>query len=191
MNEINEELLTTVKKTAPWVIAAFVVIGGWQAFKSYRAAQREAASASLAAFGVEGAEEAVAAYGDTDAGGALKIKLAKKYYDAGRYEEALEIYRELEGSVDAAFADIPSVGIAQALEAQGKTDEALAAYSAFVEANPGSYLALSANLGVVRCMAKTDKTAALAKLAEIAESVKDDEISAARVEALKDVIERL
>ncbi len=192
MSEINEEMLNEVKKSAPYVLAAVVLFAGYHGIKNYRASRREAASAALTqTYAVEDMEEAVSKYGDSKAGGALKIKLAKKYYDTERYEEALALYEELCGSVDAAFADIPQVGRAQTLEAIGRTDDAIKAYTDFVADNPQSYLALTANLGIVRCMAKTDKSGALAKLAELKETVKDDTSSVARVDALKEMIERL
>lgn len=192
MSEINEEMLNEVKKSAPYVLAAAVLFAGYHGIKNYRASSREAASAALTqTYAVEDMEEAVSKYGDSQAGCALKIKLAKKYYDAERYEEALALYEELCGSADAAFADIPQAGRAQTLEAMGRTDDAMKAYTDFVAENPQSYLALTANLGIVRCMAKTDKPGALAKLAELKDTVKDDAASVARVDALKETIERL
>lgn len=189
---INEELLEDVKKSVPYVAAALIAVAGYYGIRNYRAEQREKAAASLTeSITAEEMEEAVANYGGSKTGPALKLKLAKKYFDTARYEEALAVYEELEGNVDEAFADIPVVGKAETLEALGRIDEALQIYDAFAAEKPGNYLALTAKLGSVRCVAKSDKAAALAKLAELKESVKDDEQSKARVEALEEVVTRL
>ena len=190
-DEINMELLDEVKKSAPYVVAALVVVGAFYGVKNYLAARKVAASAAITnSFTAEEMEEAVAKYGSTDSGSTLKLMLAKKYYDSERYEEALEQYEGLIGKVDAAFADIPLVGKAQTLEALGKIDEAMSAYDDFAKTNPNSFLALSAQLGVVRCVATKDKEDALKRLGELKELVKDDPAKTARVEALTDVITR-
>ena len=112
----------------------------------------------------------------------LKLRLAKKYFDDGRYEEASSIYDELVAKAPGGYEDIPVVGKAQCLEAQGKYADALAAYEAFAAANPKSFLALTAKLGAVRAIALGgDKEK---------ESVKDDELSKARVEAIEDTVRR-
>ena len=192
MSEINEELLEEAKKCVPYVAAAIIVVAGYYGIRNYRAEQREkAASALTESVTAEELEEAVANYGGGKSGAALKIKLAKKYFDTARYEEALALYEELEGKAGEAFDAIPTVGRAQTLEALARTDEALKIYEEFAAGNPDSYLALTAKLGVVRCVAKGDKAAAQAKLAELKESVKDDEAGKARVEALEEVINRL
>ncbi len=192
MSEINEELLAEAKKCVPYVAAAIIVVAGYYGIRNYRAEQREKAAAALTeSLTAEELEEAVANYGSGKSGAALKIKLAKKYFDTARYEEALALYEELDGKAGAAFDAIPVVGKAQTLEALARTDEALKIYEEFAAANPDNYLALTAKLGVVRCVAKGDKAAGQAKLAELKESVKDDEASLARVEALEEVINRL
>lgn len=192
MSEINEELLEEAKKCVPYVAAAIIVVAGYYGIRNYRAEQREKAAAALTeSLTAEELEEAVANYGSGKSGAALKIKLAKKYFDTARYEEALALYEELDGKAGAAFDAIPVVGKAQTLEALARTDEALKIYEEFAAANPDNYLALTAKLGVVRCVAKGDKAAGQAKLAELKESVKGDEASLARVEALEEVINRL
>lgn len=192
MSEINEELLEEAKKCVPYVAAAIIVVAGYYGIRNYRAEQREKAAAALTeSLTAEELEEAVANYGSGKSGAALKIKLAKKYFDTARYEEALALYEELDGKAGAAFDAIPVVGKAQTLEVLARTDEALKIYEEFAAANPDNYLALTAKLGVVRCVAKGDKAAGQAKLAELKESVKDDEASLARVKALEEVINRL
>ena len=121
----------------------------------------------------------------------MRIRLAKSYFDAGRYEEALSAYEELAANAPEGFADIPVVGRAQCLEALSRFDEALKAFDAFAEANPTSYLALTAKLGAARCVAQSgDKAKALERIAALKKDVGDDEIAKARIEAAEDVIKR-
>jgi len=189
---MNEELMQEIKSTLPWLVVAALAVGGYYGVKNYRENRRiESSTALVASYTTDEFEGAVQKFGGTDAGGALKLRLAKKYFDDGRYEEAIAIYDELAAKAPEGFADIPAVGKAQCLEAQGKYAEALSAYEAFAEANPKSFLVLSAKLGAARAIALGgDKAKALAKLAELKEEVKDEAVSKARVEALEDTVRR-
>ena len=189
---MNEELMQEIKSTIPWLIVAALAVGGYYGVKNYLENRRiESSNALVASYTTDEFEGAVQKFGSSDAGGALKLRLAKKYFDDGRYEEAIEIYDGLAAKAPEGYADIPAVGKAQCLEAQGKYAEALSAYEAFSEANPKSFLALAAKLGAARAIALGgDKEKALAKLAEIKESVKDDEVAKARVESVEDTVRR-
>lgn len=190
---LAEDFVKEIRATIPWLLAAAVVVAGYYGVKNYMASRRAAASEALVnAYTAEELEEAVTKFGGSDAGGALKLRLAKKYYDAGRYQEALDLYTALSGDkAPDGFADIPEVGKAQCQEALGSYAEALAAYEAFAEANPSSYLALTAKLGSARVLALSgDREKALQRLAEIKESVKGDAVSEARVDATEDCIKR-
>lgn len=180
------------KQLVLWLVIAAIAVGGYYAWKNHRA-QRLAASsdALVSAYTTEEMEEAVSKYASTGAAGALKIKLAKNYFDAGRFEEALSQYESFKDGEPEGFADIPKVGKAQCLEALGRFAEAKAAFEAFAAANPSNYLALTAQLGAVRTTAEAgDKAKALEALAALKESVKDDEISKARVEATETLVKR-
>lgn len=190
---LADDFAREVKATVPWLLAAVLVVVGYYGVKNYRAARKAAASeAFVSAYTAEELEEAVSKFGGTDAGAALKLKLAKKYFDASRYQEALSLYETVSGEkAPDGFADIPEVGKAQCLEALGSSADALAAYEAFAEANPDSYLALSARLGSVRVLAQLgEKEKALARLAEVKASVKGDAMAEARVEATEDCVNR-
>lgn len=189
---MNEELMQEIKSTIPWLIVAALAVGGYYGVKNYLENRRiESSNSLVASYTTDEFEGAVQKFGSTDAGGALKLRLAKKYFDDGRYEEAIEIYDGLASKAPEGYADIPAVGKAQCLEAQGKYAEALSAYEAFAGANPKSFLALAAKLGAARAIALGgDKEKALAKLAEIKESVKDDEVAKARVESVEDTVKR-
>lgn len=190
---LADDFVREVKATVPWLLAAAVAVACFYGVKNYRAARKAAASeAFVSAYTTEELEEAVSKFGGSDAGGALKLRLAKKYFDGARYQEAMDIYASVSGeNAPDGFADIPEIGKAQCLEAMGGYADALAAYEAFAEANPDSYLALSARLGSARVLAQLgEKDKALARLAEIKASVKGDSVSEARVDAVEDCVRR-
>ena len=153
----------------------------------------DAASAAIAdATAPADLEEAVAKFSGSAAEPALEIKLAKSYYDDGRYEEALARYEEMSGKVPPEFADIPVVGKAMCLEALKKFPEALEAFDGFVEANPKSYLALTAKLGAARCLAESgDSAKALERIEALKKECEGDEVAKSRVEAAENAIKRL
>lgn len=189
---MNEDLLKELKSTLPWLLVAALAVGGYYGFKNYRAQRsRAAAEAYVAAESVESLEVATADFAKSKVGFALKVKLAKAYYDAGRYQEALDLYRELKVNPPPSFAGIGEVGAAEALEGLGKYDEALSAYGDFAENNAEHPLVLTAKLGAARVTAlKGDKTKALAMISALGEST-DNEEDKARVTQLEDLVKRL
>ena len=195
----NPELLPLVewwekdgKQTVIWVAVAAIAVAGWYGWKNHRAARLEAASDALvSAYTTEELEESVSKFSGMAAQGPIKIRLAKSYYDAGRYEEAMTVYDELAAKPVDGFEDIPVVGKAQCLEALGKFAEAAAAFDAFAEASPKSFLALTAQLGAARSIAQSgDKAKALERIAALKEANKGDDLAKARVEATESVIKR-
>ena len=180
------------KSTVIWLLVAAIAVGGYYGWKNHRAAVKAAAADALvSAYTAEELEDAVSKFSGSATEGALKIRLAKSYFDAGRYDEALAQYEALDGKAPDGFADIPAVGKAQCLEAQGKFAEAQKAFEAFAEANPKSCLKLTAQLGAVRCLAQAgDKKGALARVETLKAEVKGDEISKARVEATESLVKR-
>ena len=197
--KINPEFLPLIewwekdgKQYVIGLLIAAVALGGWYGWKHYRTAAAEAASNAVAsAFTTEELEDAVSRHSGSASAGVLRIRLAKSYFDAGRYEEALSAYEELAANAPDGFADIPVVGRAQCLEALSRFDEALKAFDAFAEANPTSYLALTAKLGAARCIAQSgDKAKALERIAALKKEAGGDEISKARIEAAEDAIKR-
>lgn len=190
---MNEELLKELKGLLPWVVVAAIAVGGYYGVKNHLAEKKIAASAAVVnTYTVEELESAVSKFGSTASGGALKIRLAKKYFDAGRYQEALDQYEALVKDAPDGFADVPVVGRAQALEALGKYAEAQQAYDDFVAVNPKSYLTLTAQLGAARSLAQSgDAKAALERLAELTTAVGGDEIAKARIATTEDCIRRM
>lgn len=195
----NPELIPLVewwekdgKSTVIWLLVAAVAVGGWYGWKSHRAAMKAAASdAAVNAYTTEEIEEAVSKFSGTATAGALKLRLAKNYFDNGRYEEALAQYEALDGKAPDGFADVPAVGRAQCLEALKRFPEALAAFDAFVQASPKGYLTLTAQLGAARCLAQDGKKdEALKRLAALKGANGDDEIAAARIDATETLVQR-
>ena len=175
-----------------YVALALILVGGWHAYKANKAAKLESASdAFVSAFTTEEIEDAVAKTEGMAAQGAIKIRLAKSYFDAGRYEEAMALYDELTEKPVEGFAELPVVGKAQCLEALGRFDEAEKAFDAFAEANPKHYLTLTAQLGAARAIAQAgDKEKALARINALKAANKDDDLALKRVEATEEVIKR-
>lgn len=195
----NPELIPLVewwekdgKSTVIWLLVAAIAVGGWYGWKSHRAALKAAASdAAVNAYTTEEIEEAVSKFSGTATAGALKLRLAKNYFDNGRYEEALAQYEALDGKAPDGFADVPVVGRAQCLEALKRFPEALAAFDAFVQASPKGYLTLTAQLGAARCLAQDGKKdEALKRLAALKGANGDDEIAAARIDATETLVQR-
>ena len=196
----NPELLPLVewwekdgRQTLAIAAVALVAVGGWYGWKNYRESTANAASSALVgAYTTEELEDAVARFSSQPVGGALKIRLAKSYFDAGRYEEALAQYEAVESNPPDGFADVPVVGKAHCLEALGRHAEAAAAFDAFSEANPSNYLALTAQLGAARSYAQAgDSKKALARIDALKAANKGKEAEIARIEAAESAIKRL
>ena len=195
----NPELLPLIewwekdgKQTVIYLAIAAIAVGGWYGFKHHRIAVRSAASNALVnAYTTEEIEDACVKFSGTPTIGALKLRLAKKYFDDGKYDEALKTYEELAGKAPEGFAEIPVVGKAQCLEALGKFAEAQKAFEDFAAANPKHYLTLTAQLGAARSQVQAgDKKGALAKLEALKKDVKADSIESARVEATIKAVKR-
>ena len=169
-----------------------MAILGYVGFKNYREAQAlNAGDALLDSETVEQLESAVASYGSTASGAALKLRLAKAYYDAGSFKSALEAYRELEGKAPEGFEEIPALGIAASLEGDEQYEEALKAYETFASEHPASPYAIEALVGGARAMALGgDKEGALKRLAALKEEKKDDEAAVQAIEKTEDVVKR-
>jgi len=192
MNEELEQLVQELKSTLPWFLAAGIVVAGYYGVRKYVADRRSAASEAVAnAYTTDELEDAVAKFGSSKAGGMLRLRLAKSYFDAGSYESALDIYGKLDGNAPDGFEDVPAVGRAQCLEALGRFDEAVAAYDAFAEANEKSCLALTAKLGAARSLSQSgDRAKALERLEALKSAVADDEMSKSRVETTIEIVKR-
>jgi len=180
------------KQTVICVLVAVLAVGGWYGWKAHRAAVKTAASSALVnAYTTEELEDAVNKFSGSATSGALKLRLAKSYFDANRYEEAMAVYEGLSGKAPDGFEDIPVVGKAQCLEALGRFAEAEKAFADFATAKPKNYLTLTAQLGAIRCQVQGDKKAeALKAIAALKEANKEEGLTKARIEQTEDFVKR-
>ncbi len=192
MNEELEQLIQEIKSTLPWLLAAGLVVAGYYGVRKYVSDRRSAAAEAVSnAYTTEELEDAAAKFKGSKAEGVIRLRLAKSYFDSASYDSALEIYESLDGRAPDGYADIPAVGRAQCLEALGRFADAAAAFDAFAEANPKSFLALTAKLGSARCVAQGgDRDKAIEALEALKKSVGDDELSKSRVESTLEIVKR-
>ena len=181
MNEELEQLIKEIKSLLPWLLAAGIVVAGYHGIRKYRADRRAAAAEVVSnAYTTEELEDATAKFKGASVEGVLKLRLAKSYFDSANYDSALEIYESLEGKAPDGFADVPVVGKAQCLEALGKYADAAAAFDAFAEANPKSFLALTAKLGSARCVTQGGDRAKAIETLEALKATLEDDLDSAR-----------
>ena len=173
--------------------AVALIAVGIMGYMNYRKGKMVEANVKLTqANSVEELEAAVAEFGSFKAGNAARIRLAKAYYDASKYEEALTTYEECESKgIPAGFEDIVTLGRAHCLEAMEKTDDAFKTYKNFTENNKTSFLYPQAVMGLSRVMTLQGNKDEAKKLLEELKAEKTDEpmweMSIARLE---DVIDR-
>lgn len=187
VSRVPEELVPVVQwwqdrgpKTVTIVAVVLAVCG--LAVYLWGRAERSADTAAIALPASETADAflRVADLG-TDAAPLARLDLARAYYSAGDFEEALKVY---DAALDAlsgepALRDIAVVGRVCALEALGRTDEALAAVAeaepAIIGTEPVHYLAGELILAKARLLcAKGDKPAAKAALALLTGAAETD-----------------
>ena len=184
------------RSTLMMLVIAGAAVAAFYGVRGYMRSRDAAANAALvSAYTTEDLEAAVSNYGSSKVGPAIKLRLAKSYYDAERYQDALETYDALAAKAGdiPAFADMVEIGRAYSLEGLKKYDEARACYAAFAkdESKTNSYLALSAKLGDARCQALAgDKDGAVKALDALKATLKDDKLAEVRVERLTDAIKR-
>ncbi len=184
------------KSTLMMLVVAAAAVGAFYGVRNYLRARDAGANQALVnAYSVDDLEAAVSSYGSSKVGPALKLRLAKSYFDAERYQDALDVYTGLSADADEfpAFADVAEIGRAYSLEGLAQYKEAQAAYSAFAQdtAKTNSYLALTAKLGVCRCQALAgDKDGAVKALEALKPALADDKLAEMRVDRLIDAVKR-
>ena len=155
------------RSTVTWLMVAGVCVAGWYAFKNWQSGRTAAANSALVnAFTADELEEAVAKFGSTATGGALKLRLAKSYLDGERWEEAEKVYGDYIAAAgeDDPFVSLAKLGRAYAFEGSGKIADASREFEALA-ANTNLPVSATAALGVARCMALGgDKEGAIKKL---------------------------
>lgn len=166
---------------------------GWRYYHGSQERKALAAGRALFAPGSTASLQTIAAeYGSTAAGRYVNLILAKKFYDEGRYDEAIEAYRDFaKSNRKSPFLYIAQLGEAFSNEALDKADEAMAAYDAYLaKAAPDHFMRAEAEMGRARCMMlKGDKQAALDALEET-EARHTGTVWAERAVAMRGVVER-
>lgn len=157
--------------------AVAIIVGGSFAFKQHRASRISSANKELMrANALEDLEAAVAKYGSTQAGNAARLRLAKAYFDASRYDDALNTYDAcLRKGAPKGFAEIARLGRAHALEGLNRLDEALAAYQAFSKEAAGHFLQPQAEMGIARVFTLQGKKDEAKKVMENLKAKKTDD----------------
>ena len=118
----------------------------------------------------------VSKYSSMKIANAARLRLATAYFDAGRYEEALDAYEGClkKGGPDG-FAEVAQVGRAHALEAMNRLDDASAAYNAFTQAHPEHFLVMQAQMGSARVLTLQGKKDEAKQLLETLKAEKTGE----------------
>ncbi len=181
------------KSTLTMLLIAGIVVAGFYAGRNWLRGRDAAANQALVnAFATDELESAVSDYGSTKVGPALRMRLAKSYYDAERYQDALDVYDSLIAKSDknAAFADVAVVGRAYALEGLKKFKEAQETFDGFAKAHTNSYLLLTAQLGVIRCKALQGDKDGAAKDFDALKAKTTDELAKDRIERMADAVKR-
>lgn len=177
------------RSTLMMLAVAAVVVGGFYAGRNWLRGRDAAANQALVnAFATDELESAVSSYGSTKVGPALKLRLAKSYYDNERYQDALDTYEALKAGPE--FADIATVGRAYALEGLTKYAEAQKAFADFAAANTNSYLLLTAQLGAARCKALAGDKAGAEKDFDALKAATKDEFVKTRIDRMADAVKR-
>ena len=155
------------RSTVTILLVAGVCVAGFYAWKNWQSSRTAAANSALVnSFTTDELEEAVAKFGGTATGSALKLRLAKSYLDGERWEEAEKVYSDYVASAkaDDPFVSLAQLGRAYALEGSGKVGEASKEFETLA-ADTNLPVSATAALGVARCMALNgDKDGAIKKL---------------------------
>ena len=179
------------KSTVAILLAVGVALLAWQGWKYHQASVRAATARALVeAYTIEELEDASTKFKSGPSSGIFKIRLAKAYFAAERYQEALALYAEIKLNPPLGFEGIADIGVAQSLEALEKYDEALEKFDEC--AAKGGYLALTAELGAIRSICQAgDKAKALERVEKVRKALEaGDEIGKARVDAIEDFVKR-
>jgi len=154
IRQLKTFLHTYGKPLSTVLLVVLVAVLGVRIYRGRQQARLARASALLqSARGIQDLESLTANYAATPVAPLASLRLAKAYFDAGRYDQAMETYRNLaEEHADHRLAPAAQLGIAHALEAQGRYAEALEAFTAFGEEHAESFLAPQAFFGRIRCL---------------------------------------
>jgi len=162
-------------------IALIVLIVGTLAGVYWYHTQNQAEKASeqlsvTANISIESLEATVSHYGNTSAGIAAHLLLAKAYYDAGDFDKALTTYDSfLKLHPSHPFVQTAELGRGFAFIGLNRTEEAMQVFHAFQDAHSSHYLIPQVVLGEAACLAmQGKKTEAKALLENLRAAQRDN-----------------
>ncbi len=145
--------ITRGPKTVAIVIVILAIVFGVIGWHLRGLAKLDQANVALAQ--AQGAEDFQTLLSDNNTKPAQlsRLALARAYYNAGSYQEALSEYNLFLAQTDAPeFKDIAVIGKAHALEGLGQADDAIAILKPFAEqATDSHYLKATALIAWARC----------------------------------------
>lgn len=146
------------------VVAVFIAAFS---FVKYRASRAQAAAASLlSANDVVGLEEINGKFGGSKVGPLIRLRLARAYYDEGKYDLAKDTFEAfVKSNSKHQLAEEAKLGLAASLEALEKFAEAKAVYES-VESATGAPAWALARLGSARCLAASGDKVGAEKLVD-------------------------
>ena len=168
------------KSTLVMLLVVALGVVGFYGVRGYLRGRNAAASQALSRANTpDELATAVAEYGSSNVGMALKLRLAKSHFDAEHFQDALDVYETVikDSAKDDPFRDIAVLGRAFSLEGLKKYPEASEAFSAYAadEAKSHDGFRLTAKLGVARCKAQQgDVAGAEADLKTLKDATADE-----------------
>ncbi|MDA3800547.1 MAG: tetratricopeptide repeat protein [Kiritimatiellae bacterium] len=141
------------------VVVAVLVFG--YLYITYNAKKKNAEASELlsVASNVQDLETLVNDYSSTEAAPLADFALAKAYYEAGRFDEAMSIYSEFEKKFpESHMKTAANVGILFCKEGKGEYAEALTGFDKFISENAENYLIDQVTFAKARCLKQLGKT---------------------------------
>jgi predicted negative regulator of RcsB-dependent stress response len=135
------------------VLLAIVVFGYIYITQTGKKKNAEASELLSVATNVQDLETLVNDYASTDAAPMADFALAKAYYDSGRFDEAIAVYKAFPKKFpEADMKKAAAVGILFSEEGKGNYEVALAGFDKFISENPDNYLVEQVIFAKARCL---------------------------------------
>lgn len=160
--ELKQIIETYGKPAVTAVLVVMISIGAFQMYTTRKQNRADESARQLAAArSIPDFEAVYSNYGKTKAAPRALLAVAKLYYDNANYEIAStkydEFLREFPEDRMTETAELGRIFCLEARNYNAAIEEAAAAYAAFAEANPESFLAPQAIFGQARCLEQLGK----------------------------------
>lgn len=141
------------------LLAAAVVVGGFQFYRWHKNSARAEASQRLnTAANLTQLQDIVDQYGSTPSGPIAQLALAAGYYTQGQYSQAQQIYTTFSQTYpEHPMCATAEFAIGRCQEAAGQSDLALDTFKRFIAQHADHYLAPVAELAQGRCLEEQGK----------------------------------